>query len=197
MTSSPSQRVQDPRSWIEHLDAWTAITYTSCIAFALCGYGITSFADYRQRHPVAGAAAEIGGLFATLLDVYLALLLISATSKARSVPVAAAILHFRPPWFLRPIVAAYWLAHFVAGPVGVIALRHFGFITPPANALAAQCLMLTLALVVAYASNIFYITSIAILTRNAELLVIAWRMRFLFDILLAIAAPALFHRLWH
>jgi hypothetical protein len=108
--------------------------------------------------------------------------------EGRPVAVAAALRQPIRPWILRPLAAAWWLAHFACGSfITIIVLapasstQHHA---PPTPALT----ILFLATVFGYANHGFLMLLVTSVTRSPKVILEVWHYRWLVDIGLGIVA---------
>lgn len=150
------------------------------------------------RLPYAIATAVI----VSVIDLWFAVLVFRCYSRRMpALPLAVAVRQPLLPIALRPLPAAYWCAHFVAGAVLVMTL-HRDAGKPDARLAWADIAFLTIfSYVLTYAANIYLLAAIASLTRRPAVLALAWRLRLLIDLLVALGTPLAFGksefiRLW-
>ncbi len=123
------------------------------------------------------------------LDVWFGVALISQWTQS-PVALPLAVVNRLPlvPLLLRPLPAAVWLGHFVAGAAMVTSIE--GVVSGQLNPLQMSMIILVL-LGFSYASNTFLLAAVGSLTRNPKALDVTWRLRLVADVAVAVGLPAL------
>ena len=122
------------------------------------------------------------------LDLWFIVVLISQWARspiALSMAVAARLPLL--PRLFRPLLAAVWLGHFLAGAIFVMQFEKS--VSPGTRRPLELTLSMLLLLGLMYASNTFLLAAVGALTRRPAVLAGVWRLRILVDVCVAFGFP--------